>query len=76
MPRSVWKGPFLDAFMLRPSFIDKTKKQIWSRRSVIPGYLINQDVFVHCGNAFKKLRVDREIVGFKFGEFVPTRKPW
>jgi small subunit ribosomal protein S19 len=70
MSRSKWKGPFLNYKIL--SSINN-KKKIWCRSSVIPSFLIGSFVFIHKGNSFKKIFVSREKVGFKFGEFSPTR---
>lgn len=69
MSRSIWKGPFLDNFL----FFKKKKNKIWSRRSVIPSYLIGKMVLIHNGKIFKKIFINREKVGYKFGEFCNTR---
>ena len=53
MSRSKWKSPFLDNFILDGNF-EKISK-IWSRRSVIPSYLIGKMVLIHNGKIFKKL---------------------
>jgi small subunit ribosomal protein S19 len=69
MSRSIWKGPFLDNFL----FLKKKNNKIWSRRSVIPSYLIGKMVLIHNGKIFKKIFINREKVGYKFGEFCNTR---
>ena len=56
------------------SVLKKKIKKVWSRNSIIPFFLINTTVFVHNGKIFKKLVITREKVGYKFGEFVFTRK--
>jgi ribosomal protein S19 len=71
MSRSNWKGPFLDKFLLKKSLINNQK--VWSRRSVIPYFLIGKNVLVHNGKTFKKILITREKIGFKFGEFCLTR---
>jgi ribosomal protein S19 len=50
------------------------KTKGWSRCSTIPYYLIGFSVFVYSGKEFRKVFINREKVGFKFGEFVVTRK--
>jgi len=72
MARSIWKGFFLDSFFFTRA---KTKKNlyIWSRASTIPQSLIGFTVFVHNGKIFKKLKITRDKVGFKFGFFITTR---
>lgn len=53
--------------------IKRKKIMIWSRRSTIPYFLLNRTVLVHNGKLFKKVFINREKIGFKFGEFAPTR---
>jgi len=71
MCRSNWKGNFIEKSILK-----KVKKdiKIWCRYSVIPSNLIGFFVFIHNGKEFKKILITREKVGFKFGDFVLTRK--
>jgi len=72
MSRSIWKGSFLDSCFFK-SPVQKKVLYIWSRRSSIPESLVGSTVFVYNGKLFKKLRITREKVGFKFGLFVKTR---
>ncbi len=79
MRRSKWKGNFIDnaIFKLKTKINKKEKKaklKIWSRRSVIPKFLIGTTVMVHNGQEFKNLDIDLKKVGYKFGEFITTRK--
>ena len=76
MPRSVWKGPFVDPAILRQAF-NQTKKNRWkiySRRSTILPEFIGQDVEVHNGQKFVQFRITEQMVGHKFGEFAVTRR--
>jgi len=66
MSRSIWKSNFIE-----PSILIKDK--VWTRRSVIPSFLVGKSVSVHYGNGFKKITITREKVGFKFGSFSYTR---
>lgn len=70
MSRSRWKTKFLEHSILK---INKIKNHVWSRCSTIPFFLLNQIVLVHTGKIFKKIFINRERIGFKFGEFAPTR---
>ena len=72
MARSVWKKSFFESFFFKRLRVEK-KNYIWSRSSVIPQSLIGFTVFVHNGKVFKKLKITRDKVGFKFGSFVNTR---
>jgi ribosomal protein S19 len=74
MRRSKWKGNFIDNSVLKLSFQKKKQLKIWSRRSVIPSFLIGDTVLIYNGKEFKKVKITREKVGFKFGEFSTTRR--
>ena len=74
MTRSIWKIPFIANSFFKPKNFYKKTFKIWSRRSVIPCFLLNSSVLVHTGQTFKKFNITRECVGFKFGDFVNTRK--
>ncbi len=74
MRRSKWKGRFIDRSILRLKLKKKTKIKIWSRRSVIPAFLKGLTVMVHNGKDFKKVHITKPKIGYKFGEFVPTKK--
>ena len=67
MSRSIWKSNFIE-----PSVLLQDK--VWTRRSVIPSFLVGKSVSVHYGNGFKKITITREKVGFKFGSFSYTRR--
>jgi len=69
MSRSYWKGPYIENALIRKTVGYK----IWSRASVIPSQLIGKTVFIYNGKIFKRILIDREKVGFKFGEFCFTR---
>ena len=70
MSRSQWKGPVLNKSLVKKKF----KNKIWSRNCTIPFFLLGFSVFVHSGKDFRKIFITREKIGYKFGEFVLTRK--
>ena len=88
MTRSLWKGPFVDASLLKrtkksslPALRAKTQtatKQdtlfVWSRRSCILPQFLGDFVQVYNGRSFIGLKITEEMVGHKFGEFASTRK--
>ena len=74
MTRSIWKGNFIHKYLLTSKFNEDKKKQIWARNSTIPESLVGEPVFIYNGKIFTKIYITREKVGFKFGEFAPTRK--
>ena len=78
MARSVWKGPFVDGFLLKKA--DKARGsgrgeviKIWSRRSTILPQFVGITFQVHNGNKFIPVLISEEMVGHKLGEFAPTR---
>jgi small subunit ribosomal protein S19 len=78
MPRSVKKGPFIDAKLLeKVEALNKAnaKKVIktWARRSMIPPQFVGHTIAVHNGNKFIPVFVTENMVGHKLGEFSPTR---
>ncbi len=78
MPRSVWKGPFVDGYLLKKAEAasESKKREViktWSRRSTILPNFVGLTFQVHNGNKFVPVTVSEEMVGHKFGEFAPTR---
>ena len=64
---------FFESFFFKRLKVEK-KKIIFGRgASVIPQSLIGFTVNVYNGKTFKKLKITRDKVGFKFGFFVNTR---
>lgn len=76
MSRSKWKGSFVSNTLLKrkEKNLKKRSLHIWDRNSTIPLYLVGRPVFIHSGKIFIKTYISREKVGFKFGEFVYTKK--
>ena len=78
MARSVWKGPFVDGYLLAKAEKARASTrnqiiQIWSRRSTILPQFVNLTFGVYNGKKFIPVLVTEEMVGHKFGEFAPTR---
>lgn len=78
MARSVWKGPFIDRYLLKKvedNRNGKTKGVIktWSRRSTILPNMVGLTFGVHNGNKFIPVLVTDQMIGHKLGEFAPTR---
>ena len=76
--RSVWKGPFVDGYLLKKA--EKTRSsgrneiiKIWSRRSTIIPQFVGLTFGVYNGHKFLPVLVTENMVGHKFGEFSPTR---
>ena len=78
MSRSLKKGPFADASLLKKvdamnASGDKSVIKTWSRRSVIIPQMIGMTIAVHNGRQHVPVFVSDEMVGHKLGEFAPTR---
>lgn len=78
MPRSVWKGPFFDRYLIKKAETVKASGRsdvvkIWSRRSTILPQFVGVTFGVYNGKKFIPVSVSENMVGHKFGEFAPTR---
>ncbi len=78
MPRSIKKGPFTDAHLLKKInevWESHSKKVIktWSRRSTITPDFVGLTFAVHNGRKFVSVFVNENMVGHKLGEFAATR---
>ena len=78
MARSIKKGPFVDAHLMKKvveAQKTKSKKVIktWSRRSTIIPDMLGHTIAVHDGRKHVPVFVTEAMVGHKLGEFAPTR---
>jgi small subunit ribosomal protein S19 len=78
MARSVKKGPFIDAHLIKKidglnQSHEKKILKTWSRRSTIIPEMIGHTIAVHNGKKFIPVYVTDNMVGHKLGEFSPTR---
>ena len=78
MARSIKKGPFIDAHLLKKvdaarTSNDKRPIKTWSRRSTILPDFIGLTIAVHNGKQHIPVFVTENMVGHKLGEFALTR---
>ena len=78
MPRSIKKGPFVDAHLtnkVEAAVASNNRKPIktWSRRSMILPQMIGLTIAVHNGRDHIPVLVSENMVGHKLGEFAVTR---
>ena len=78
MSRSIWKGPFVDGYLLKKAekVRESGRKEIiktWSRRSTILPQFVGLTFGVHNGRKHIPVLVNEDMIGHKFGEFAPTR---
>jgi small subunit ribosomal protein S19 len=76
--RSIWKGPFVDGYLLKKvQEVAKTGSRAaiktWSRRSTILPQFVGLNFAVHNGKKFIPVFITEEMVGQKLGEYSPTR---
>ena len=78
MTRSIWKGPFVDGYLLDKADTAQNsgRKDViktWSRRSTIMPNFVGLTFGVHNGQKHVPVLVNEDKVGMKLGEFSPTR---
>lgn len=78
MTRSVWKGPFVDGYLLKKAETSRASSRnevikTWSRRSTILPQFVGLTFGVYNGQKFLPVLVTENMIGHKFGEFSPTR---
>ena len=78
MSRSVWKGPFVDLYLLKKAETAQDTSarapiKTWSRRSTILPQFVGLTFNVYNGHKFIPVSVNEDMVGHKLGEFAPTR---
>jgi len=78
MTRSVWKGPFVDGYLLKKAEATAASGRrdvikTWSRRSTIMPQFVGLTFGVHNGQKHIPVLVSEDMVGHKLGEFAPTR---
>jgi small subunit ribosomal protein S19 len=78
VPRSIKKGPFIDAHLekkVQAAAASNNRKPIktWSRRSMIVPDMIGMTIAVHNGRDHVPVLISENMVGHKLGEFAITR---
>jgi small subunit ribosomal protein S19 len=78
MSRSIKKGPFVDAKLLKKiegmnKVNERRVLKTWARRSTISPEFVGHTLAVHNGNKFIPVYITENMVGHKLGEFAATR---
>lgn len=83
MARSRWKLSYFSNFIWRKIIFFKKKSNFkikkpifYNRSSSIPNCYINNNFRIYKGNNFRRLLINIYNVGYKFGEFSFTKKPY
>ena len=77
MSRSLKKGPCVDERVLKKVLNAKPGQgmiKTWSRACTISPEMIGFTFGVHNGKDFASVYITEEMVGYRLGEFAPTRK--
>lgn len=78
MPRSIKKGPFIDAHLAKKVSVaqdrnDRRPIKTWSRRSMISPEMVGLTIAIHNGRQHMPVLISENMVGHKLGEFAATR---
>ena len=78
MTRSIKKGPYVEASLMKnfKKAVDSGQRQpikTWSRRSTITPEFVGFTVAIHDGRRHVPVFITENMVGYKFGEFAPSR---
>ena len=78
MARSIWKGPFVEGYVLKKA--EKARNsgkneviKIWARKSTLLPQFVGLSFGVYNGKKHIPVMVSEEMIGQKFGEYSPTR---
>lgn len=78
MSRSIKKGPFVQEKLLKKveRMNERNEKRViktWSRASMISPDMLGHTIAVYNGRKHVPVYVTENMVGYRLGEFVPTR---
>jgi len=79
MSRSLKKGPYIDERLVKKVIAAKQSNsrlpiKTWARHSVISPEMVGVTIAVHNGKEHIPVFIIEDMVGYKLGEFSPTRK--
>ena len=78
MPRSLYKGPFVDTHLMKKveaaaAAGERRPIRTWSRRSMIVPEMVGLTIAIHNGRQHVPVLINEDMVGHKLGEFAVTR---
>lgn len=78
MGRSLKKGPYIDKKLLQKVLRqkqtgEKLAVKTWARSCQIPPEFVGHTFLVHNGKMFVNVYIQEGMVGYRLGEFSPTR---
>ena len=78
MPRSLYKGPFVDTHLMKKvetaaANSERRPIRTWSRRSMVVPEMVGLTIAIHNGRQHVPVLINEDMVGHKLGEFAITR---
>ena len=78
MPRSLYKGPFIDTHLMKKvetaaAAGERRPIRTWSRRSMVVPEMVGLTIAIYNGRQHVPVLINEDMVGHKLGEFAPTR---
>lgn len=78
MPRSLYKGPFVDIHLMKKVEVaaansDRRPIRTWSRRSMVVPEMVGLTIAIYNGRQHIPVLINEDMVGHKLGEFAVTR---
>ena len=78
MPRSLFKGPFVDTHLLKKvenAVANSERRPIktWSRRSMVMPEMVGLTIAIYNGRQHIPVVINEDMVGQQLVEFAPTR---
>lgn len=78
MGRSIKKGPYTEEALMKKlermmSSGQKQPIKTWSRRSTVTPDFVGYTIAIHDGHKHVPVFITENMVGFKLGDFAPTR---
>lgn len=71
--RSCWKIPFIYKKYFEKCYLKKRTFKIKHKNSIIGYNFLDKKVYVNNGRHLKSLNVLSNMIGYKFGEFIPVK---
>lgn len=71
--RSCWKLPFINKKYFDKCYLKKRTFKIRYKNSIISNNFIDKKVFIYDGRHLKSLNISLNMIGFKYGEFIPVK---
>jgi len=72
--RSFWKGMYFTKKKLQTEITGLNIKKTFSKNIFLCPKLLNSQIEVYNGKCFTKIIINKNMLGYKIGEFIKTKK--